>query len=199
MLEASKSGAINGVHVSSDGSLFVTGGNDQMVKLWRYQEGIYTHMGLGHAGAVTSCKFSHNMRYVVSACAAGTIIVWRVPEEYVPKQESQQSLGGQIKPGLKKKKQSLQDELKLPLEKPQGAGDRKLPAAPNKTEKIDAIDTTRSSVHSCCPCEPSARSRTSDAKNISKPSPKTKCCAPPDNLPTKTTSKETVRGGGDRK
>ncbi|KAJ2939805.1 hypothetical protein O0L34_g17997 [Tuta absoluta] len=127
-------------------------------------------------------------------------------EEYVPKLESQQSLAGQTKAGQKKKK-TLQDDLKLPLDKPQGAGDRKLPAAPNKTEKIDAIDTTRSSIHACCPCEPSARSKTSDAKPSpntksspnTKPSPKTKCCVPPDNLPTRTTSKETVHGGGDRK
>lgn len=38
-LEGSPSGAINTVDISCDGSLFVTGGNDQVVKLWKYQEG----------------------------------------------------------------------------------------------------------------------------------------------------------------
>ncbi|RVE40500.1 hypothetical protein evm_014849, partial [Chilo suppressalis] len=52
-----------------------------MVKLWKYQEGIYTHMGLGHAGAVTCCRFSPDARFIVSCCAAGSIIVWRVPEQ----------------------------------------------------------------------------------------------------------------------
>lgn len=49
-------------------------------QLWKYQEGIYTHMGLGHAGAVTCCRFSPDSRHIVSCCAAGTIIVWKVPE-----------------------------------------------------------------------------------------------------------------------
>lgn len=39
-LEASSSGAINALDISPDGALFVTGGNDQIVKLWRYQEGM---------------------------------------------------------------------------------------------------------------------------------------------------------------
>ncbi|XP_053607314.1 cilia- and flagella-associated protein 52 isoform X2 [Plodia interpunctella] len=62
-LEASKVGAINGLDITQDGSLFVTGGNDQMVKLWRYQEAkvpicsTRRYMTLGHAAAVTSCLF----------------------------------------------------------------------------------------------------------------------------------------------
>lgn len=38
-LEGSPSGAINCLDISFDGALFVTGGNDQIVKLWKYQEG----------------------------------------------------------------------------------------------------------------------------------------------------------------
>lgn len=38
-LEASSAGAINSLDISPDGVLFVTGGNDQIIKLWRYQEG----------------------------------------------------------------------------------------------------------------------------------------------------------------
>ncbi|CAH0397744.1 unnamed protein product [Chilo suppressalis] len=196
-LEASKVGAVNGLHITQNGELFVTGGNDQMVKLWKYQEGIYTHMGLGHAGAVTCCRFSPDASFIVSCCAAGSIIVWRVPEQYLTKQ---QSSGRKSVPESPK---SLQEELRLPLaEKPEhrASGDRplKLPAAPSKVEKIEAMDTTRSSVHSCCPCDATARSNKSD-KSGSKTG---KSCRPPvgDFMPTKTTSKEFISsGGGDRK
>ncbi|KAL4707481.1 hypothetical protein ACJJTC_000233 [Scirpophaga incertulas] len=81
-LEASKAGAINGLDISIDGKLFVTGGNDQMVKVWQYEAGIYRHAGLAHAGAVTCCRFSPDGRFVVSCCAAGAIVVWRVPEHF---------------------------------------------------------------------------------------------------------------------
>ncbi|KAI8436340.1 hypothetical protein MSG28_004374 [Choristoneura fumiferana] len=192
-LEASKMGAINGIDISNDGELFVTGGNDQLVKLWRYQEGIYTHMGLGHAGAVTCCKFSPDRRYLVSACAAGSVIVWNMPEAYLEK-----------KPASAKETVSspknLQEELHLPLadkEEKKGAGDRprRLPAAPSKEEKISAMDTSRGSVHSCCPCDTQRSDKTTSSN-----SNKTKCCRPPDNLPTRTTSKDFVNsGGGDRK
>ncbi|CAG4975835.1 unnamed protein product [Colias eurytheme] len=195
-LEASKVGAINGVDITQDGELFVTGGNDQMVKLWKYQEGIYTHTGLGHAGAVTCCRFSPDGAHVVSCCAAGCVIVWHVPTQYRQKEKPPSS-----RRSVQESPKTLQEELRLPLdEKPaqKAAGDRqhKLPAAPSKTEKIEAMDTTRSSVHSCCPCD-TARSNASEAK---KTTPKiNKCCRPTDNLPTRTTSKEFVSGSGDKK
>ncbi|XP_013199534.2 cilia- and flagella-associated protein 52 [Amyelois transitella] len=203
-LEASKVGAINGLDITQDGSLFVTGGNDQMVKLWKYQEGVYTHMGLGHAGAVTCCRFSPDARRVVSACAAGSVIVWRMPEQYLKQAPPS---GRQAAPDPAPK--TLEDELKLPLsEKPaqRAGGDRqhKIPSAPSKEEKIEAMDTSRSSVHSCCPCAATANSNTSSKKSTPKNTGSGKsCCRPPrpeDNLPTRTTSKEYVSsGGGDRK
>ncbi|KAL0841612.1 hypothetical protein ABMA28_015269 [Loxostege sticticalis] len=200
-LEASKAGAINGLHITQNGELFVTGGNDQTVKLWKYQEGIYTHMGLGHAGAVTCCRFSPDARHIVSSCAAGSVIVWRVPEQYLPK--SQPPTG---RKNVAETPKTLQEELKLPLsEKPtqKAAGDRpvnRVPAAPSKVEKIEAMDTTRSSVHSCCPCD--AAKKNTPKANTPKSTQGVKCCRPPagDNLPTRTTSKDFVSsGGGDKK
>lgn len=38
-VEGSTSGAINALDISEEGSVFVTGGNDQIVKLWNYQLG----------------------------------------------------------------------------------------------------------------------------------------------------------------
>ncbi|CAH0723092.1 unnamed protein product, partial [Brenthis ino] len=203
-LEASKTGAINGLHITQNGELFVTGGNDQMVKLWKYQEGIYTHAGLGHAGAVTCCRFSPDARFIVSACAAGTIIVWKVPEMYL-QSEKPSSQNGKLKTDSPK---TLEDELKLQLDdKPtqKAAGDRpnKIPSAPSKIEKIEAMDTSRGSVHSCCPCD-TDRTKTSDkskksSPNLASSTAGNKCCRPPDNLPTRTTSKDFVNSSGDKK
>lgn len=39
-LEGSPTGTINTLDISPDGEYFATGGNDQIIKLWRYQEGI---------------------------------------------------------------------------------------------------------------------------------------------------------------
>ncbi|CAH2106012.1 unnamed protein product [Euphydryas editha] len=200
-LEASKVGAINGLHITQDGELFVTGGNDQTVKLWKYQEGVYTHAGRGHAGAVTSCRFSPDARHIVSSCAAGSIIIWKVPEVYLQKEKSPSERNS-----VRESPKTLQEELKLQLDdKPtqKSAGDRqnKIPSAPSKIEKIEAMNTSRSSVHSCCPCD-TVRSNQSDKSK--KKSPKTgntasKCCKPPDNLPTRTTSKDYVNSSGDKK
>ncbi|XP_045535718.1 cilia- and flagella-associated protein 52, partial [Papilio machaon] len=196
-LEASKVGAINGLHITKDGELFVTGGNDQMVKLWKYQEGIYTHMGLGHAAAVTCCRFSPDSRYVVSACAAGGLVVWNVPDQYLSKEKPPSATQKPIQ-----SPKTLQQELHLPLEdkttkKPATERQFKVPAAPSKDEKIEAMNTSRSSVHSCCPCDvtqPQGSKVTSPVKAETK-----KCCRPPDNLPTRTTSKDYISGSGDRK
>lgn len=44
-----------------------------------------THIGLGHAAVITSVRFSADGRYVISASAAGTIFVWKVPDETLDK------------------------------------------------------------------------------------------------------------------
>lgn len=40
-----------------------------------------THIGLGHAAVITSVRFSADGRYIISASAAGTIFVWKVPQD----------------------------------------------------------------------------------------------------------------------
>ncbi|CAH2253687.1 jg22283 [Pararge aegeria aegeria] len=98
----------------------------------------------------------------------------------------------------------LRDDLRLQLDdRPvrRAAGDRpnKLPAAPSKVEKIEAMDTTRSSVHSCCPCD-TAKSKKSDSSNKTPPKAGgVKCCKPSDKLPTRTTSKDFINSSGDKK
>ncbi|TUJ41097.1 Cilia- and flagella-associated protein 52 [Bagarius yarrelli] len=53
-LEASQSGAVNGMDISSEGGHFITGGDEKLVKVWRYAEGDVTHVGVGHSGSIST-------------------------------------------------------------------------------------------------------------------------------------------------
>ncbi|XP_056227354.1 cilia- and flagella-associated protein 52 [Seriola aureovittata] len=78
-LEGSQSGAINGLHNSHDGKYFVTGGDDKLVKVWDYTEGVVTHIGIAHGGSITSIEICSNNRTLVSTSADGAILRWRFP------------------------------------------------------------------------------------------------------------------------
>ncbi|XP_074745130.1 cilia- and flagella-associated protein 52-like [Strix uralensis] len=79
-LEGSASGSINGMDITSDGAYFVTGGDDHLVKLWNYNEGAVTHVGVGHSGNISRLKICPGNKYIVSVGADGAILVWKYPE-----------------------------------------------------------------------------------------------------------------------
>lgn len=78
-LEGSRSGSINSIDISADGKNFVTGGNDELVLLWNYDEGVKTHFGFGHSAIITCCKFSPDSRVIVTTSASGSIFIWKNP------------------------------------------------------------------------------------------------------------------------
>ncbi|XP_076585608.1 cilia- and flagella-associated protein 52 [Chaetodon auriga] len=78
-LEGSQSGAINGMHISEDGRHFVTGGEDKLLKVWDYMEGVVTHIGVAHNGSITGVKLCSNNRTLISTSADGAILRWRFP------------------------------------------------------------------------------------------------------------------------
>jgi len=78
-LEGSKAGSVNGLDITSDGDCFVTGGNDKLVKVWKYNEGEVTHVGLGHSGDINRVKICPNNRHIVSVSADGAVLRWRFP------------------------------------------------------------------------------------------------------------------------
>ncbi|XP_035734777.1 cilia- and flagella-associated protein 52-like isoform X2 [Vespa mandarinia] len=78
-IEGSTSGSLNCIDISPDGQYFVTGSNDCIVKLWEYHTANVTHIGIGHAAIITSCKFSPNGEHMVSVSADGAIIIWKSP------------------------------------------------------------------------------------------------------------------------
>uniref|UniRef100_A0A8C4GF86 Cilia- and flagella-associated protein 52 n=1 Tax=Dicentrarchus labrax TaxID=13489 RepID=A0A8C4GF86_DICLA len=78
-LEGSQSGAINGLHISQDGKHFVTGGDDKLVKVWDYMEGVVTHIGIAHGGSITSIRLCSNNKTLISTSADGAILRWKFP------------------------------------------------------------------------------------------------------------------------
>ena len=80
-LEGSGAGALNSIDVSPDGLYFVTGGNDSVVKLWSYDAGETTHVGMGHAAIVTTCKISPDGRHIVTVSGDGAVMIWKFPFE----------------------------------------------------------------------------------------------------------------------
>ena len=53
MLDGSDSGEINAIAITKEGEHFVSGGEDKLIKLWNYDEGISYYTGVGHSGTIT--------------------------------------------------------------------------------------------------------------------------------------------------
>jgi WD40 repeat protein len=81
MLDGSNSGEINALAITNEGEHFVSGGEDKIVKLWDYDEGISYFTGVGHSGGVTKIAISPNQKYIVTAGAEGAIFIWHMPEK----------------------------------------------------------------------------------------------------------------------
>lgn len=52
-----------------------------MVKVWKFAEGVPTHVGVGHAGVVTNVRVSPDGRILVSTSVDGGIYLWRFPHD----------------------------------------------------------------------------------------------------------------------
>lgn len=59
--------------------LMITGGDDNLVKVWDYMEGVVTHVGKAHGGSITSVKLCSNSSTLISTSADGAIVLWRFP------------------------------------------------------------------------------------------------------------------------
>ncbi|XP_071968734.1 cilia- and flagella-associated protein 52 [Engystomops pustulosus] len=78
-LDGSLSGAINGMDISDSGSHFVTGGDDKLVKVWDYNEGEVTSVGIGHSGSISRIKICPLSKYIISVSTDGAILRWKYP------------------------------------------------------------------------------------------------------------------------
>jgi len=78
-IEGSMSGSVNGMDIFSDGTKFVTGGDDKLVKVWDYDGGVVTHVGCGHSDQILKLRLSPNNRHLVSVSKDGAIAIWNMP------------------------------------------------------------------------------------------------------------------------
>uniref|UniRef100_A0ABK0L4C2 Cilia- and flagella-associated protein 52 n=1 Tax=Rattus norvegicus TaxID=10116 RepID=A0ABK0L4C2_RAT len=78
-LEGSLSGSVNGMDITQEGEHFVTGGHDHLIKVWDYNEGEVTHVGVGHSGNIMGIRISPGNQYIVSVSADGAILRWKYP------------------------------------------------------------------------------------------------------------------------
>lgn len=58
MLDGSDSGELNALAIFAAGEHFISSGNDKIVKLWDYDEGICYYRGIGHSGEVTKVSIN---------------------------------------------------------------------------------------------------------------------------------------------
>lgn len=80
-LQASQSDTINGLDITKDGRLFVIGGSDKLVKVFRYEEGDVAYVGFGHSTDITKVRISPDGKKVVTVSAEGAIFIWNLPIE----------------------------------------------------------------------------------------------------------------------
>jgi WD40 repeat protein len=83
VLEASEEGEVCTLSISKSGSHYVSGGEERLLKLWDYDEGVCKYIGVGHSGTITSAKIAPDQTFVVSVGSEGAIFIWRMPEEVV--------------------------------------------------------------------------------------------------------------------
>jgi WD40 repeat protein len=83
VLEASEEGEVCTLSISKSGSHYVSAGEERLVKLWDYDEGVCKYIGVGHSGSITSAKIAPDQSFIVSAGTEGAIFLWKMPEDVV--------------------------------------------------------------------------------------------------------------------
>ena len=63
-IEGSEDSEINTLAVSKDGDVFVSAGNDKMVKLWGYDDAQCYRIGYGHAAPINKVGASLHLRWL---------------------------------------------------------------------------------------------------------------------------------------
>lgn len=90
-IEGSSVGTLNCIDISPDGQCFITGSNDCTVKVWEYNTGNLTHIGVAHAAIITGCKFSPNGEKLVTTSADGAIVIWKYNRLKIPNEPAVQT------------------------------------------------------------------------------------------------------------
>lgn len=79
MLDGSDTHELNALAIFGQGEHFISSGNDKVIKLWDYDEGINYYKGVGHSGDVTKIAISPDQKFIVTAGSEGAIFIWNTP------------------------------------------------------------------------------------------------------------------------
>lgn len=69
-------GDITSLAVDLDGTMFVSGGEDKLVRMWDYDESRTIAVGVGHSGSVKRIAISPDQTMLVSVGGEGAIFLW---------------------------------------------------------------------------------------------------------------------------
>lgn len=86
MLDGSAEGEVNTLAITAQGEHFLSAGEDKILRLWNYDEGLSYYKGIGHSGAITKIGVSPNQQFVVTVGAEGAIFIWHMPKSVTEKQ-----------------------------------------------------------------------------------------------------------------
>ncbi|CAM9465663.1 unnamed protein product [Ectocarpus fasciculatus] len=70
---------MNTLDVEPSGEAFVSGGDDGLVKVWHYDDGLTMSVGTGHSGSVAAVRISPDRKIIVSVGSEGGIFIWGMP------------------------------------------------------------------------------------------------------------------------
>ena len=74
-----KAGTVTCLDISPDGELFVTGGDDKLLKAFSYRECELLFTGVGHAGTIEAVRICPNLEWIISVGSDGSIRRWKYP------------------------------------------------------------------------------------------------------------------------
>jgi len=80
VINGSNSGSVEALSIDREGSYFVSGGADRIVKLWHYDEGCLQYTGVGHSGTITAVAISPDQKNIISVGNEGAIFIWKFPD-----------------------------------------------------------------------------------------------------------------------
>eukprot|EP00831_Metopus_contortus_P075282 TRINITY_DN6899_c0_g1_i1.p1 TRINITY_DN6899_c0_g1~~TRINITY_DN6899_c0_g1_i1.p1 ORF type:complete len:241 (-),score=44.90 TRINITY_DN6899_c0_g1_i1:129-851(-) len=89
-IEASEAG-INALAFIND-DYYLTGGDDKMLMLWKYDEALSYYKGEGHPGSIKRIAVSPNKQFAITVGSEGAIFFWNLPEEIFMTKELQSDL-----------------------------------------------------------------------------------------------------------
>ncbi|XP_055873535.1 cilia- and flagella-associated protein 52-like [Biomphalaria glabrata] len=80
-LDGVKHGSVNCLEVEKKfRAIFVTVGEDRLVKLWHTEQGVVTHVGRAHSDDIICCRLGSCSSLLVSGGKDGTICIWDLPQ-----------------------------------------------------------------------------------------------------------------------